>query len=107
MEKSSETQESAKPVPDKIDLNRFPVTKYSRWTDEKGRLMVLTGFEYGKDPTRLHSTGWDRTGVELLIVHEEKVKYMDFGRFVHFIIHKKLLPWKDQDLTIINQKPEF
>lgn len=105
METPSKTQESTKPEPEKVDLNRFPIVKYSRWTDEKGRLLVLIGIEYGKDPAKIYSTGWDRTGVELLIVHEQKVEYLQFGRFVHFIINKKLMPWKDSE-TIFNTNPQ-
>ena len=107
MENTSETSESANRELKKVDLNRFDLVRWSRWTDSKGRLLVLAGFYHGKDPTKIYSTGFDRIAVDILNVHEEKVEYMDIGRFVHFIIHKKIMPWKDRSPITLNQESEL
>ena len=104
-----ESPESTNDEPEKVDLNRFPLKRFSRWTDTKGRLLVLLGCYHGKDHSKPYSDGFDRIGVDILNVQEEQVEYMEIGRFVYFIIHNKIMPWKDQDLTflpITEGKPE-
>ena len=79
----------------RIDANRYPIYKCSRWVDTKGRLLIIIGFYYGQDPDNKLSQGFDRTAVDVLVVPEEKVEKMEIKEFIQFIRLGKLMPWKD------------
>ena len=92
-----QSQESANKDPEeKVNLNDFFVKKFSRWTDDKGRLLIVLGFYYGRDHSKAYPTDFDRIGLDLLDVRDEVAHYLDLGRFIKAIIAGKILPWKDQ-----------
>jgi hypothetical protein len=78
------------------NVDRFFIKKYSRWIDEKGRLIVVLGFYYGsggKPETGLNY----REALDLLLVHEEVVAKMEIRPFVNLVNLGKVTPWDDQD----------
>ncbi|MDQ6479827.1 hypothetical protein [Dyadobacter sp. LHD-138] len=81
----------------RIDANRYPINKYSRWLDTKGRLLIITGFYHRWDPG---SHCFDRIALDVLIVPEEKVEYMEIRDFIQFIRLQKLMPWKEEQAVI-------
>ncbi|MCE6987466.1 hypothetical protein [Dyadobacter sp. CY323] len=91
MEESQESTTESIPV---FNADRFDIHKLSRWTDNKGRLMVVAGFYHGTDPRQPYSAYPQRVGLDLLIVEEERVEYMDIHRFIYFVINGKIQPWK-------------
>jgi len=80
----------------RIDANRYPIHKWSRWVDSRDRLLIITGFYHGLDPNNKRSQGFDRIAVDVLIVPEEKVEYIEIKDFIHFIRLEKLKPWKNE-----------
>jgi len=89
-------------TPRKVDMDHFDIRRFSRWTDLQGRLMVLISIYHGLDPTKPYLGSFQRVGVDLLLVNEEKVEYMDIGRFVYFVINSKLVPWKETEITDVH-----
>lgn len=81
---------------DRVDANRFKITRWSRWKDTKGRMLIIAGFYHGKDPDNKLSQGFDRIALDVLIVPEEKVEYMEIRDFIQFIRLQKLMPWKEE-----------
>lgn len=79
------SQESTTSLPD-----RFPVSKFSRWMDEKGQLMVVTGFYHGGAPGNLAT----REALDLLNVHAERVGYVTMPTFISLVQTGQLLPWR-------------
>lgn len=94
MENSQESTTIDKALP--VNVDRFFVQKFSRWSDPSGRLLVVLGFYYGnggKPETGLNY----REALDLLSVHDEKVEYVRIRRFVNLVNLGKLTPWADQD----------
>lgn len=80
----------------RIEANRFPIYKWSRWVDTKGRMLIITGFYHGFDPENNGSQGFDRIAVDILVVPEEKVEYMEIRDLIQYISLQKLKPWKEE-----------
>ena len=90
MEQSWESTTESIPV---FDADHFDIHKFSRWANEKGQLLVVTGFYHGNDPRRPFSHHPQRVGLELLTVSEERAEYMDIHRFIYDVINNKIRPW--------------
>lgn len=88
---------------DRIDANRFNITKWSRWMDTRGRMLIIAGFYHGQHPDNKHGKYLDRIAVDILNVPEEKVEYMLMADFIQFVRNQKIMPWKDQVLNSQNQ----
>lgn len=89
-----ESQESATVEVQKVDANTFKITKGSRWMDKDRRLFSIISIYHGRDWSKPFSSGFDRTAVDLLNVHAETVEYIEIGRFMKYVIDRKLMPWK-------------
>lgn len=79
------SQESTTSLPD-----RFPVSKYSRWMDEEGQLLVVTGFYHGGAPGNLAT----REAVDLLNVHKERMGFVTMPTFISMVQTGQLMPWR-------------
>ncbi|WP_031527033.1 hypothetical protein [Dyadobacter crusticola] len=91
MEESQESTTESIPA---FNADRFDVRKFSRWTDDKGHLLIVAGFYHGTDPRQPFSAYPQRVALDLIIVEEERAEYMDIHRFIHFVIQGKLKPWQ-------------
>lgn len=89
---SPKMEEIVEPA-EKINLDKFHISKFSRWMDNKGRLLIVTGFWYGKDAAKAYSDSFQRIGVDLLLVENKQVEYMHINRFLYFVIHGKIKAW--------------
>lgn len=85
---------------DRIDANRFPITKWSRWIDTRGRMLIITGFYHGIHPDNKSGKHFDRIAVDILNVPEEKVEYMEMADFIQFVRNKKIVRWLDEQPKI-------
>ena len=82
-----------------IAQGELAVHRFSRWSDKDGRLLVVHGFWYGKDHSKPMSSDFEKTDVELLDVHAQKLNVVSMGRFFHYVIEGKLIPWRDAPLA--------
>ena len=95
MKDASKTPENAiEEVKENID--ELMVKRYQRWTDTDGRLFVVYGFWYGPNISKLHLGDFEKTDIELLDVHAEKINKMPYERFLLYVIEGMLKPWYDQ-----------
>jgi hypothetical protein len=88
--------ESTKVEVQKVDANTFNLTKGSRWMDKDRRLFSIISIYDGRDFSKPYSSGFDRTAVDLLNVHAETIEYIEIGRFMKYVIDRKLMPWKEE-----------
>ena len=81
---------------DRIDANRFPITKWSRWIDTRGRMLIIAGFYHGIHPENKSGKYFDRIAVDILNVPQERIEYMEMTDFIQFVRNKTIMPWKDE-----------
>lgn len=105
MKTNPESPESTnEPVLQSID--ELDVHRLSRWQDKDGRLFVVYGFGYGTDPAKPHHGNFQKTDIEMLDVHAEKINVLNYGRFLKYVIDGKLTPWHEPK-SVENQTPKF
>ena len=100
---STNPMETDHPLP---NIDELAVHRLSRWQDHDGRLFVVYGFGYGTDPALPHHGPFQKTDIELLDVHAEKINVLNYGRFLKYVIDGKLTQWRAPK-PVENQTPKF